>query len=160
MLILEFQLDPYRPLDFLVRERILHHYVDASPFLNAFIASIFGLDSYETYAILTVLLLALLPATVYWVAHTAFRLSSWASGLAAFLVIFNISYHQWSLQGQLTFVAGLPFVVLTVRAGAALVEGKRCLVFAALSLATLLAVYPPMLPYVLTPLFCYGSTQK
>ena len=56
-------LDSYQPLDYLVRERILHHYVDAPPFLNAFVASIFGVDSYETHAILTALLLAMLPAT-------------------------------------------------------------------------------------------------
>ena len=117
-------LDLYRPLDYLVRERILHHYVDAPPFLNAFMASTFDLDSYETYAILTALLLAMLPATLYWVAQTAFRMGSWSSGLAASLVLFNITYHRWSFQGQLTFIAGLLFLVLAVGAGAVLLEGR------------------------------------
>jgi hypothetical protein len=149
-------LDPYQPLDYLVRERILYHYVDAPPFLNAFIASIFDVDSYETYGILTALLLAMLPATLYWVAHTAFRMHSWSSGLAAFLVLFNITYHRWSFQGQLTFVAGLLFLVLAVGAGAVLLERRGRLVFGALSLSTLLAVYPALFPYALAPLFCYG----
>jgi hypothetical protein len=149
-------LDPYRPLDYLVRERILHHYVDAPPFLNAFIASTFGLDGYETYSILTALLLAMLPATLYWVAHTVFRMGSWSSGLAASLVLFNITYHRWAFQGQLTFVAGLLFLVLAVGAGAVLLERRGRLVFGALSLSTLLAVYPALFPYALAPLFCYG----
>jgi hypothetical protein len=152
-------LDPYRPLDYLVRERILHHYVDALPFLNAFIASTFDLDGYETYSILTALLLAMLPATLYWVGQTAFRLGSWASGLAASLALFNITYHLWSFHGQLTFVAGLLFLVLAVGAGAVLLEGRGRLVFSALSLSTLLAVYPALFPYALAPLFCYGCLR-
>jgi hypothetical protein len=149
-------LDPYRPLDYLVRERILHHYVDAPPFLNAFIASIFDVDSYETYAILSALLLAMLPATLYWVARTAFRMGSWSSGLAASMVLFNITYHRWSFQGQLTFIAGLLFLVLAIGTGAVLLEGRGRLVFGALSLSALLAVYPALFPYALAPLFCYG----
>jgi hypothetical protein len=152
-------LDPYRPLDYLVRERILHHYVDAPPFLNAFIASTFDLDSYETYSILTALLLAMLPATLYWVGQTAFRLGSWASGLAASLALFNITYHLWSFHGQLTFVAGLLFLILAVGAGAVLLQGRGRLVFSALSLSTLLAVYPALFPYALVPLFCYGCLR-
>jgi hypothetical protein len=152
-------LDPYRPLDYLVRERILHHYVDAPPFLNAFIASTFDLDSYETYSILTALLLAMLPATLYWVAQTAFRLSSWSSGLAASLALFNITYHHWSFQGQFTFVAGFLFLVLAVGAGAVLLDERGRLVFGALSLSTLLAVYPALFPYALAPLFCYGCLR-
>jgi hypothetical protein len=150
-------LDPYQPLDYLVRERILHHYVDAPSFLNVFIASIFDIDSYETYGILTAILLAMLPATLYWVARTAFRMRPWSSGLAASLALFNITYHRWSFQGQLTFIAGLLFLVLAVGTGAVLVEGRGRLTFGALSLATLLAVYPALFPYALVPLFCYGG---
>lgn len=149
-------LDPYQPLDYLVRERILHHYVDAPPFLNAFIASTFNVDSYETYAILSALLLAMLPATLYWVAQTAFRMGPWSSGLAASLVLFNITYHRWSFQGQLTFIAGFVFLVLAVGAGAVLLEGRARPVFGALALSTLLAVYPAVFPYALAPLLCYG----
>ena len=150
-------LDSYQPLDYLVRERILHHYVDAPPFLNAFVASIFGVDSYETHAILTALLLAMLPATLYWVARTAFRIGAWPSALAASLVLFNITYHRWSFQGQLTFVTGFLFLILAIGAGAVLLESRGRLVFSALALSTLLAVYPPLLPYALVPLFCYGG---
>jgi hypothetical protein len=105
---------------------------------------------------MTALLLAMLPATLYWIAQTAFRLGPWASGLAASLVLFNITYHLWSLHGQLTFVAGLLFLVLAVGAGAVLLEGRGGLVFSALVLSTLLAVYPALLPYALAPLCCYG----
>ena len=80
------------------------------PFLNAFVATTFDLDSYETYAILSTLLLAMLPATLHWVARTAFCMSFWSSGLAASLVLFNITYHRWSFQGQLTFISGLLFL--------------------------------------------------
>jgi hypothetical protein len=149
-------LDPYQPLDYLVRERILHHYVDAPPFLNALIASIFDVDSYETYGILTALLLAMLPATLYWVARTAFGMSSWSSGLGASLVLFNITYHRWSFQGQLTFISGLLFLILAIGAGAVVFEKRGRVVFGALSLSTLLALYPALFPYALAPLICYG----
>jgi hypothetical protein len=101
----------------------------------------------------------MLPATLYWVARTAFGMGSWASGLAASLILFNVTYHRWSFQGQLTFVAGLLFLILALGAGAALLEGRGRLVFGALSLSTLLGVYPALLPYALAPLFCYGGLR-
>jgi hypothetical protein len=152
-------LDLYQPLDYLVRERILHHYVDAPPFLNAFVASTLALNSYETYTILSALLLAMLPATLYWVARTAFGVGSWSSGLAASLVLFNITYHHWSFQGQLTFISGLIFLILAIGAGAVVLDGGRHVVFGALSFSTLLAVYPALFPYALAPLFCYGGLR-
>jgi hypothetical protein len=149
-------LNLYQPLDYLVRERILHHYVDAPPFLNAFVATTFNLNSYETYTILSALLLAMLPATLYWVARTAFCMSAWASGLAASLVLFNITYHRWSFQGQLTFISGLLFLILALGAGVGVFEQKGRIVFGTFTLATLLAVYPALFPYALAPLICYG----
>jgi hypothetical protein len=146
-----------QPLDYLVRERMVHHYIDAPPFLNAFVATTFDLDSYETYAILTALLLAMLPATLYWVARTAFCMSSWASGLAACLVLFNITYHRWSFQGQLTFISGLLFLIVALGAVAQAFTKRGRAAFGALSLSTLLALYPALLPYALAPLFCYGG---
>jgi hypothetical protein len=149
-------LDPFQPLDYLVRERMLHGYVTGTPFLNAFIASAFNLNSYETYAILTALLLALAPATLHWVAGSALGVGPRASGVIACLAIFNVTYHLWSLRGQLPFVAGLLFLPLALGAGALLLEGRGNLFLAALSLSTLFSVYPPLIPYVLVPLLLYG----
>jgi hypothetical protein len=152
-------LDSYQPLDYLVRERILNHYIDAPPFLNAFIASSLHVDSYETYAILTAILLALLIPTLYWVARTAFGLSFWASALVALLALSNVTYHIWFVHAQLTFVSGFLFVVLTVGAGALLIEQRSGLIFKALSLSALLALYPALFLYGLAPIFFYGCLR-
>jgi hypothetical protein len=99
----------------------------------------------------------MLPATLYWVARTAFCMSSWASGLAASLVLFNITYHRWSFQGQLTFISGLLFLIVAIGAVALVFEKRGRAAFGALSLSTLLALYPALLPYALAPLVCYGG---
>jgi hypothetical protein len=150
-------LDPHQPLDYLVRDRLVHRYVTGTPFLNAFITSGLGLDSYETYSILTAILLALLPPALYWVARSAFGLSPGASGLAALLCLANVTYLLWSLRGQITFVAGMLFLPLAIGAGALLLEGRGSLLLAALFLSTLLAVYPPLVPYALVVLLLHGG---
>jgi hypothetical protein len=153
------RIDPYQPLDYLVRERLLQGYMDGTPFLNAFVASTFDLNSYETYSILTALLLALFPTTLCWVARSAFGLGPWASSLAALLALCNVTYLLWSLQGQLPFVAGILFLPVALGTGAALLEGRGSLWLAALCSSTLLAVYPPLAAYALVPLLCYGGFQ-
>jgi hypothetical protein len=150
-------LDPRQPLDYLVRERLVHRYVTGTPFLNAFIGSSLGLPSHETYSILTAILLALLPPGLYWVARSAFGLTAGASAVAALLSLANVTYLLWSFRGQMTFVAGILFLPLGIRAGALLIEGKGNVLLAALFLSTVFAVYPPLAPYALVVLLLFGG---
>lgn len=145
-------LDPYRPLDYLVRERLEHGTVSGTPFLNAFVASTLGVDSYETYSILTALLLALLPPSLYWTARSPCGLTKAWALFVSVLGLVNITYFLWNLRGQLPFVAGLVFLPVALATGTLRLTGQGRSFPAALLLSALLAVYTPLAPYALLPL--------